>query len=226
MADGDSPLIVAIDGPSGVGKSTAARALARRLGLPVLDTGAMYRALALRVLETGLDPGDREAVEELAERTEIDVRPAEDGRLEVLLEGAPVGERIRRHAVSEATSRISSYPRVRRRMVALQRRAAGRAGAVVEGRDIGTVVFPDTPHKFFLRADPVVRAERRWHELRRRGEEVELDTVRRDVVERDARDTGRADSPLRHDESYRLIDTTERSPDEVVEAMVSAIGGG
>jgi cytidylate kinase len=219
---GETPRVVAIDGPSGGGKTTAARLLAERLELPVLDTGAMYRAAALKVLEAGVDPGDREAVLEVLAATEIDLLELASG-LEVVLDGRPVGERIRTPEVSEATSRISVYPEVRRRQVALQRRFAGRAGAVVEGRDIGTVVFPDTPHKFFLSARPEVRAERRCRELRAAGEDTTRSQVLREILERDRRDSARRDSPLSFDDSYTVIDTSDLSPEEIVERIVEEV---
>ncbi|MEE8523917.1 MAG: (d)CMP kinase [Thermoanaerobaculia bacterium] len=222
---GSAVMIVAIDGPSGSGKSTAARRLAERLGLPVLDTGAMYRAAALKVLEAGVDPADRQAVVEVLESTDIDLRPAPEGALEVMLDGRPVGERIRIPEVTAATSRISAYPEVRRRQVALQRRVAARQGAVVEGRDIGTVVFTDTPHKFFLHAKPEVRADRRYRELRTAGVGVARDRVLEEILERDRRDSGRQDSPLICDDSYSVIDTSELSPDEIVERMALSVSG-
>ncbi|RMH16440.1 MAG: (d)CMP kinase [Acidobacteria bacterium] len=217
-------MVVAIDGPSGSGKSTVARLLAARLGLPVLDTGAMYRALALAVLEAGVDPDDRGAVAALAERARIDVERRPDGSLEVRLDGRPVGGRIRTPRVSDATSRISVYPEVRRRMVALQRRVAARAGAVVEGRDIGTVVFPHTPHKFFLRAHPRVRAARRHRQLAAAGEAVDPQLLEDEIARRDRRDATRAASPLTCDDSYLVIDTSDLPPESVVERMLEHIG--
>ncbi len=216
-------LIVAIDGPSGVGKSTVARMLAQRLAVPVLDTGATYRAVALKVLESGVDPEDRDAVLRVAEDAEIDLRLSAGGQVEIMLDGRPVGRRIRTAAVSTATSRVSVHPEIRRRLVALQRRAAARFGAVVEGRDIGTVVFPRTPHKFFLEARPEIRAGRRHRDLGAAGEAPSIGSVQRDLEERDARDSGRRSSPLVCDDTYRAIDTSDLTPEEVVGRMVEEI---
>ncbi len=216
-------LIVAIDGPSGVGKSTVARLLARRLALPMLDTGATYRAVALKVLEDGVDPEDRASVLRAAEAAVIDLRRGADGNVEVVLDGRPVGRRIRGAEVTAATSRISIHPEIRHRLVALQRRAAARFGAVVEGRDIGTVVFPETPHKFFLDARPEVRAGRRHQDLAAVGKLADVDSVRRDLEDRDARDRSRSNSPLICDETYCAVDTSDLSADEVVERMVAEI---
>ena len=218
----EGPLIVAIDGPSGVGKSTVARQLAERLGLEVLDTGAMYRAMGLEVVESTVDPNDRQGVLDLLEGTSVDVRPGPEG-LQVLLDGEPVGDRIRTPEVSETTSLISTYPEVRRRMVHLQRQVAERQGAVVEGRDIGTVVFPNTPHKFFLRADVAIRAERRRLELAARGREKSLEEVQRELARRDERDRSREDSPLLDDGTYHRVDTSDKAPETVVDEMLAAI---
>jgi len=218
-----APIVVAIDGPSGVGKSTAARRLARRLGVPFLDTGAMYRAIALRVLESGTDPADRDAVEAIAAETGVSLRARPDGSFEVLLDGGPVEARIRTPEVGEATSTIAAYPGVRRRMVELQRDAASRCGGVVEGRDIGTRVFPETPHKFFLDARSEVRFQRRHDELAAAGREVTIDQVREEITSRDRRDSTRADSPLSRDPSYTYIDTSDLGIDEVVERMAQAV---
>lgn len=217
------PLIVAIDGPAGVGKSTVSRRLARRLGLPHLDTGAMYRALGLKVLSCGIDPADRAAVEAVTAETQVSLHQISDGRFEVLLDGEPVEPHIRTPEVSEASSTISAYPEVRRRMVALQQETAHRMGGVLEGRDIGTRVFPETPFKFFLSARSDVRGRRRLEELQAGGRPMTLEQVLEDLARRDLRDSTREDSPLSHDDSYTLVDTSDLTIDEVVERMAKVV---
>jgi cytidylate kinase len=220
-----APIVVAIDGPSGVGKSTVARRLARRLAIPFLDTGAMYRAIALKVLDSGVDPHDRERVERLVETTTVGLERRPDGSFDVLLDGAPVESRIRTPEVGAAASVVSAHSGVRQRLVALQHDAAHHFGGVLEGRDIGTRVFPETPHKFFLDARPEVRFKRRHDELRAAGRNVSLEEVIEEITERDHRDSTRADSPLTRDASYTFVDASELAVEEVVERMVGAIEG-
>lgn len=217
-------VVVAIDGPSGVGKSTAAKLLAQRLGVPYLDTGAMYRAVALEVLDRGAHPDDEGAVVELARAAdlELELDPASGGA-RVLLRGEPVEERIRTPRVGEASSRISTHGEVRKRLVALQRDFARHHGGVLEGRDIGTRVFPHTPFKFFLDARQDVRYRRRFEQLAQAGADVSYSEVVVEIDRRDQRDSHRDESPLTCDESYELIDTSDLSPDEVVSRMERSI---
>lgn len=213
-------LIVAIDGPSGAGKSTAARALALRLGVPYIDTGAMYRAVGLLARERGIglpvaDPG---AVVALADAARIELVPSADGN-RVLLDARDVSAEIREPEISLYASAVSAIPGVRRALVAEQRRLGRERGGVMEGRDIGTRVFPDTPFKFFLTADPAVRAGRRTRELAARGTPQPYEDVLRDMEKRDRDDGSRADSPLTLDDRYVLIDSTDRPLEAVVEEI-------
>lgn len=209
------PLLIAIDGPAGSGKGTIARKVADALDLPYYDTGAMYRALALAALDRGVDPDDREAVAELLAQVEVAL-VRRGGVFEVLLDGEPVEERIRTPRVGEATSKIATYPEVRRALVALQQTYGRRHGGVMEGRDIGTRVFPAAPVKIFLDASTEVRAERRWRQLRDAGRPVSPEEALDDVRQRDTRDSTRDDSPLTCDETYTRIDTSNLGVDEVV----------
>ncbi len=218
------PLVVAIDGTSGVGKSTVARRLALVLDVPYLETGAMYRALGLKVDQMGVDPANRETVEALASDLDLVLRRNPDGTVEVLLDGRRLGEEARQPRISEITSSISTYPGVRRVMVAHQRSFAESAGAVVEGRDIGTKVFPDTPHKFFLQAPLATRVRRRLQQLEESGRSnLSADELMREVSERDERDSTRAESPLTVNSSYRIVDTGSRSIEEVVQVILEEI---
>jgi len=224
MSDSRPAWIVAIDGPGGVGKSTVARRLAERLSLPFLETGAMYRALGYKVVSRGVDPAREREVAALAETLDLRMERGEDGSLEILLDGEVLGDRARSEQVAQVTSQVAAYPQVRRRMVELQQRVGRETGGVIEGRDIGTKVFPQTPLKFFLEADPEERARRRYRELAGRpGADADLGAVRAEMESRDRRDAGRADSPMHKDSSYTVIDTTELTADEVVEHLLAAV---
>ena len=214
-------MIIAIDGPSGSGKSTLGRMLARALKLLYLDTGSMYRAVALAVIEAEIDPRDSEAVSALATRIEIDFEGDPDS-LSVLLNGRDVTDQIRTEKVTEMSSIVSTIPGVRRAMVERQRAIAKR-GAVLNGRDIGTVVFPDAEVKFFLTAAPEERAERRYHEDQTAGTSTTFAETLADMVERDRRDSTRADSPLKVADDAIMIDSTGKSIDEVFAEMMSHV---
>jgi cytidylate kinase len=227
----ETPIVVAIDGPAGVGKSTAARLVASRLGVPYLDTGAMYRSLTLRVLRDGVDLEDAAAVEHSVTEAVLDLeldgqdgRRADRGReVRLVLDGDVVDAAIRSEAVSRAVSKVSSYPAVRQRLVELQRQFGHRYGGVIEGRDIGSVVFPETPYKFYLDADPGTRAERRFLELRARGETSQRQAVAADLESRDRQDRGRALAPLTRTPDHRNLDTTHLSIEQVVATILQAI---
>lgn len=211
--------VVAIDGPSGVGKSTTSKLVALELDIPHIDTGAMYRALALRAISEGVPLDDAARLATIAADARIEFR--RDGEsLRVVLDGDDVSELIRTPEISMAASTVSAVPAVRRVLVELQQKMGRERGGVLEGRDIGTKVFPETPHKFFLTARPEVRAERRHRELVAKGSDVPLSTVLDDIVRRDAQDSGRADSPLTWDDTYSVLDTSDLTLDEVVAEIV------
>lgn len=216
-----SPLIVAIDGPSGVGKSTASRRVAHALNIPHIDTGAMYRALGLAALRDEINTHDEQALEELAERTNISFVPGERAR--VLLNGDDVTSLIRTPEVSMAASDVSTVPAVRRILVKLQQQLGRQSGGVLEGRDIGTKVFPETPHKFFLTARPEVRARRRYEELMAKGTSPDFATVLSETIARDEQDSTRTDSPLTYDDTYTVIDTSDLTIDQVVDRIVGHV---
>src|SRR5947209_12694707 len=217
------PLIIAIDGPSGAGKSTLGRRLARELGLLYIDTGAMYRAVALAAAEAGVDTSDAEAVAEVARRASIRLEGDPDS-LRVLLDGRDVSGEIRGEGTGGAASVVSAIPGVRREMVRRQREmGAGGVGVVLDGRDIGTVVFPSAGVKFFLTAVPEERARRRFDEGRTESHEQSFEETLADLNERDRRDSTRDDSPLRIAEDAVVIDTTELPIDEVFARMLQVV---
>jgi cytidylate kinase len=214
-------MIIAIDGPSGAGKSTLGRMLARALNLLYIDTGSMYRAVALAVMESSVNSSDDLAVGSLAARVDIDLVGDPDS-LKITLEGRDVTDEIRSEDVTEMSSIVSTIPQVRRAMVKRQREL-GRRGAVMNGRDIGTVVFPDADIKFFLTAVPQERAERRFNEERAQDPKTTFEETFADMAERDRRDETRADSPLKVADDAIVVDSTGLSIDEVFANMMAAI---
>lgn len=209
-------MIVAIDGPAGAGKSTIARRLASELGFLYIDSGAMYRAVGLEALKRGIPLEDEAALETLARSADIGLK---DGPPSVFLDGEEITEAIRTQAVADAASRVSALASVRRALVEKQR-AMGAAGSVVmEGRDIGTVVFPEADVKIYLDAAPEIRARRRLKDIEATGAKADIEQIAREIAERDYRDKTRADSPLVQAPDAVYLDTSNMTIDEVVASI-------
>lgn len=215
-------LIIAIDGPSGAGKSTLAKRLAKDLGFIYLDTGAMYRALALKVLRQAVDLTDASRIGRLVDETEVDLRHR-DGNLEVLLDGEDVSGQIRTPAVSQMASKVSALKKVRDRMLVLQRAMGQRGSVVAEGRDIGTVIFPQAEVKIYLDASPAERARRRCRELTAAGRQGDLQETLREIEERDKRDSERDIAPLCKAEDALLVDSSSVDADAVAALVLHQI---
>jgi cytidylate kinase len=215
-------LIIAIDGPSGAGKSTVAKSLAKRLGYLYIDTGAMYRSLALKVKETGISPEDEIALHKLASSLHISFIPKGE-QTRILCDGRDVTEGIRTPEISRLASNISKQKGVREALVPMQRKMGEMGGVVLEGRDIGTVVFPDADAKFYLDAEGEERARRRYHEMVEKGMKIDFKRTQEELIQRDHHDMRRDHSPLRKAEDAVFIDSTRRSVEEVVEEMVRII---
>jgi cytidylate kinase len=218
---------VAIDGPAGAGKSTVTRKVAERLGYVIVDTGALYRVVALAAEQAGVGFDDEARASALAEtlvaENAVQLRRGADGAQQVLLRGQDVSRSIRTQTLGQGASKVSAHPGVRKALLELQR-SQGRAGGVVlEGRDIGTVVFPDAEAKFYLTASVEVRAQRRRDELAARGTPPSLQEVLSEVAERDRRDSTRPVAPLRQAEDAKLVDSSALSIEQVVEQIVAAV---
>ncbi|NNG67968.1 (d)CMP kinase [Caldanaerobacter subterraneus] len=209
---------IAIDGPAGAGKSTVAKKLAKLLGFTYIDTGAMYRAITLKVLRENISLEDEERIIEAARKSDISL----DGE-RVFLDGEDVSEEIRKPIISEKVSVVSQIPEVREILVKKQRKIAEGKNVVMDGRDIGTVVLPDAQFKFFLTASLEERARRRYEELKNKGTEVKYEEVLEEIKKRDSLDSGRKTSPLTIPEGAILIDTTDLTEEEVVERVYEAI---
>jgi len=213
-----SGLIVALDGPAGAGKSTVSRRLAEALGYRYIDTGAMYRIIGVLAAEQGIDLTDSVALATLCDATQMDFIE-KNGRLCVYADGRDVSAAIRTPDAAQQASKASAVPAVRERLVAKQRAMGAGGGVVMEGRDIGTVVFPDAPVKVFLEASPVERARRRASELHGTATAADVERMAQEIAERDARDRGRAHSPLRPAADAVVIDTTDKTIDQVVSEL-------
>ena len=215
-------IVVAIDGPAGAGKSTVARKVASRLALLYIDSGAMYRAVAWKALDGGVDLSDEEAVTRMASDMKIELKPAAEST-RVFVDGKEITAFIRTPEVTDISSKISTIEEVRGILVGQQQVMGRETGVVMEGRDIGTVVFPDSLYKFYLDASVHERARRRKQDLEQAGYDVDLDKLEEEVAERDERDSTRSASPLRKVDDATLIDTTGMSIEEVVDAIADRV---
>ena len=211
---------IAIDGPAGAGKSTIAKAAAKKLAFIYVDTGAMYRAMAVYFLDRGIGSQEEEKIREACNSAEITIRH-EDGRQQVFLNGENVSGRIRTQEVGEMASRISVYLPVREKLVKLQQQLAKTSQVIMDGRDIGTCVLPDAQAKIYLTASTRVRAERRLKELLEKGLECSLEEIEEEIKERDYRDMHREQSPLRQAEDAVLLDTSQMDPEQVTERIIA-----
>lgn len=214
---------IAIDGPAGAGKSTIAKKIAKKLGYIYVDTGAMYRAMALHLLREQIDPSETEKIDVKCEEADITIG-YEDGEQIVYLNGENVNGLIRTEEVGNMASASSPNPNVRKKMVKLQKKLAASKDVVMDGRDIGTCVLPNAQVKVYLTADSRVRAERRYKELTAKGISCDLDTIEKDIIERDHQDMTREISPLMQAEDATLLDSSYMTIDEVVDAVIALIG--
>ncbi len=215
---------IAIDGPAGAGKSTIAKRLARESGYIYVDTGAMYRAMALFLIRQGISADDREGIENACGNADITIRYI-DGEQNVILNGENVNGLIRTQEVSNMASASSVNGRVREKLVALQQKLAASEDVVMDGRDIGTVVLPNAEVKIFLTASSAVRAKRRYDELTAKGETCDINVIEKEIIERDERDMTREISPLKQAEDAILVDTSDMSIDEVVASIKKIVKG-
>ena len=203
---------IAVDGPSGAGKSTIAKAVAQRLGIDYIDTGAMYRAIGYKMLKKGINVDDLEGIQRLLDTTEIDFSKGD-----IILDGQVINDLIRTPEISKQASSCSAVGIVREKLVDLQQKMGRAKSVVMDGRDIGTVVFPDAEYKFFITASPEERAKRRYNELIEKGQKVNYDQVLADITDRDHNDSTREITPLRKAEDAIEVDTTNMTIEEVIE---------
>lgn len=216
---GKTGLVIAVDGPSGAGKSTVARRLAEMLGYIYIDTGAMFRAIGWKAKQEGVDPNDEPRLAQLCARTEVTIKKDNDDP-RFYVNGVDVSGSIRTPEMGMMASAVSRSPVVRSRLLALQRELGKRGGVVMDGRDIGTVVFPDADVKIYLDASPEERGKRRFLELKAKGMDVDLDRITGEIVERDLQDSSRAIAPLKKADDAVLIDSSSMKIEAVLEAML------
>jgi cytidylate kinase len=219
---GTRALVIAIDGPSGAGKSTVAKLLARRLQYTYIDTGAMYRAVGWNAVREGVDPGDEQSLAALCGRTDVTIAHDGDGQ-RVFVNGVDVSGEIRTPAMGMMASAVSRSPAVRAHLLTLQRKLGERGGVVMDGRDIGTVVFPDADVKFFLDASAEERGRRRYAELREKGMDVDLAAITEEIRARDLQDSSRSIAPLRQASDALYVDSSALSIDDVVRTLLDRI---
>ena len=217
-----SKYVIAIDGPSGVGKTSTSKMVAEKLGYFYVDTGALYRAIALKTLQASIKPQDLEGLKKMLGNLEMRIASKKD-RMRVIIDGKDVTGSLRTKEVTERSSRIAAIREVREFLIGIQRQAGAEGGVVMEGRDIGTVIFPDTKYKFFLDASIEERARRRYRELKNGGVEATLAEIRDSIEKRDRRDTARETNPLKKASDARVIDSTKMSIEEVVNCITSII---
>ena len=211
---------IAIDGPAGAGKSTIARRAAGQLGFVYVDTGAMYRAMALYFLRKGINPAGEEAVSRTCSEAEVSIR-YQDGAQQVLLNGEDVSGQIRTEEVGKTASVVSAYMPVREKLTELQKELAARENVIMDGRDIGTCVLPQAPAKIYLTASVEVRALRRFRELTEKGEACDLEEIKKDIADRDWKDMHREHAPLKQAEDAVVVDSSQMTIDQVVEAILA-----
>jgi cytidylate kinase len=218
-------MIIAIDGPAGAGKSTVSKILAKELGFLYIDTGALYRALTLKAIKEKIDIKDTERLITMARNTSMDLKNNPDGSLRVFLDGCDVSEEIRRPRITRFVSDVAKIKAIREVMLGLERRLGKQKDSVLDGRDIGTVVFPDADKKFYIDAQFPVRVQRRYKELKGLGQEVTLKEVKVDLRNRDTIDSTRKFAPLKKADDALYVDTTDMTIEEVVGRLLKEIGG-
>lgn len=216
---------ICLDGPSGAGKSTVAKIIAKRLGIMYLDTGATFRALAIKAMRQNLDMKNEDAFESFLSSTEVNLE-YKSGSMRVLLDGEDVTDKIRENGVSMVASDISAYPETREKLMKDWRKIATENDVIMDGRDIGTVVLPDAKYKFFLTADSKERARRRYEELKSKGQIIDIKVLQREIEERDRNDSTRKIAPLKKADDAVLIDSTDISAEEVATRILSCIKTG